>query len=329
MQCVERLTQAPRPQPDQLVEDGFAQELDGVAGQEECDVVALVDGGPSDEKPERGTGRVLRAVCDVDQQLCHRPSVAVTPYAWLGETLGPTRIQLCGHVVAEIAGRRVEAELPGRQGRLLFVYLTLNRLRAVARPQLVDAVWPDDPPPNVDSALSALLSKLRRHVPLVGRSELRLSLPDDAWIDLEAAAEGVHRAEAAVGRGAWTEAWGPARVAQHVAVRGFLPGEGAPWVLEVRDRVETIYLRSLELVADSALRIGGGELDTAERAARTLVERAPYRESGHRALMHVLDARGNRAEALQVYERLRILLRHELGAAPSPSTQELHKTLLG
>lgn len=230
--------------------------------------------------------------------------------------------------MAEIDGRRIEAELPGRQGRLLFVYLATNRSRTVSRTQLVDAVWPDEPPPNVDSALSALLSKLRRHVPLVGRSELRLSLPEDAWIDLEAAADGIHRAEAAVGRRAWAEAWGPARVAQHVAVRGFLPGEDPPWVREVRERVETIYLRSLELVAESALHIGGGELDTAERAARALVERAPYRESGHRAFMQVLDARGNRAEALRAYERLRKLLREELGAAPSPATQELHRTLL-
>jgi DNA-binding SARP family transcriptional activator len=37
---------------------------------------------------------------------------------------------------------------------------------------------------------------------------------------------------------------------------------------------------------------------------------------------------GNRAEALQVYDELRSLLREELGAAPSPATQDQHRTLL-
>jgi SARP family transcriptional regulator, regulator of embCAB operon len=82
-------------------------------------------------------------------------------------------------------------------------------------------------------------------------------------------------------------------------------------------------------VAEASLRIGGSELATAERAATSLVALAPFRESGHRLLMEVLAARGNHAEALQAYERLRTQLREELGAAPSPATQELHRSLLG
>ena len=243
--------------------------------------------------------------------------------------MASTRIQVCGRIAVEIEGVRVEDELPGRQGRLLFAYLVVNRLRPSPRDELVEAVWPEAPPATVDSALSALLSKLRRLVTLEGRSEIRLLLPSDAWVDLEAAADGLHRAESAAARGAWPDVWGPARVAQHVALRGFLPGEDAPWVREVRHRVEGLYLRALELAAQSSLAIGGSELATAERSARTLVEKAPYRESGHRYLMEVLDAQGNRAEALQVYERLRTLLREELGSAPSPATQELHRGLLG
>lgn len=243
--------------------------------------------------------------------------------------MATTRIQLCGRVVAEIDGRRIEDELPGRQGRLLFVYLVANRLRASSRDELAAALWPDRPPANVDSAVAALLSKLRKLVPVGGRSEIRVELPADAWVDLEAASEGLHRAESAVARTAWAEAWGPARVAQHVSARGFLPGESAPWVDELRRRVEGIHLRSLELVALTCLQIGGSELDTAERAARTLVEKAPYHESGHRFLMELLERRGNRAEALRVYDGLRQLLRDELGTAPSPATQELHKRLLG
>ncbi len=235
-----------------------------------------------------------------------------------------TRIQLCGRLVAEIAGRRIETELPGRQGRLLFAFLVVHRLRTASRDELIEAVWPG----GRDGGLSPLLSKLRRLVELEGRSRVQLILPADSWIDVDAASEGLHRAETAVARGDWTAAWGPARVAQHVARRGFLPGEDAPWAAEERRRLEEIHARSLELVAEACVNIGGAELDTADRAARTLVREQPFRETGWRLLMRVLDARGNRAEALKIYDELRALLREELGTTPSPVTQELHRELL-
>lgn len=231
--------------------------------------------------------------------------------------------------MVEVDGRRLEDALPGRQGRLLFVYLVFNRLRPAPRDELVDAVWADDPPANVESALSSLLSKLRRVVELEGRSAVRVLLPADTWVDLEAAADGLHRAESAAAREAWTDVWGPVRVTQHVTARPFLAGEDARWIRELRNRLEGMHLRSLELVAQACLHIGGSELDTAERAARELVAKAPYRESGYRFLMDLLDRRQNRAEALRVYEQLRTLLREELGATPSPATQELHRRVLG
>lgn len=232
-------------------------------------------------------------------------------------------------MVAEVDGQRIDDALPGRQGRLLFVYLVLNRLRPAPRDELVDAVWPDDPPPNVESALSSLLSKLRRVVELEGRGDVRLLLPADAWVDVEAASEGLHRAESAAARQTWAEVWGPARVAQHVTARPFLAGEQAAWIRDVRNRLEGVHLRSLELVAQACLQIGGSELDTAERAASALVAKAPYRESGYRFLIDLLDRRQNRAEALRVYEQLRTLLREDLGTAPSPATQDLYRRVLG
>ena len=97
----------------------------------------------------------------------------------------------------------------------------------------------------------------------------------------------------------------------------------------MRRRLAPSYLRALELVGEASLAIGGGEVDTAERAARALVDQAPLHESGHRLLMQVLERRGNRADALAAYDELRIRLREELGAPPSPATQELHQRLFG
>ena len=134
--------------------------------------------------------------------------------------------------------------------------------------------------------------------------------------------------EAAQARLEWPAVWVAARIAQHIAVRPFVAGEEAPWIDDRRRQLEGTYLRALELAAHASLLIGGGELDTAERSTRSLVLRAPFRESGYRYLMEVLAARDNRAEALHVYDQLRTLLRDELGAAPSRATQSLHSTLL-
>jgi pentatricopeptide repeat protein len=233
--------------------------------------------------------------------------------------------------VVELDGRRLEHELPGRQGRLLFAYLAANRLSPSPRSELIDALWPYEIPAGAESAVSALLSKLRRVLgadTMEGRSEVRLLLPQDAWIDLEAAAEAVHRAESAVALGDWARGWGPARVALHIARRGFLRGEDAPWVDQQRRVLEEIELRALECVARSGLGLGGPELASAVRSGRALVQLAPYRESGYGYLMEALAAQGNVAEALSIYDELRRLLRDELGAAPSEPTQDLHRRLL-
>lgn len=238
------------------------------------------------------------------------------------------RIQLCGRLAASVDDTLVERRLPGRQGRLLFAFLVLHRLRAVSRDELVDALWPEDAPPAADAALSALLSKLRRLVPLEGRGEVRLVLPDPAWVDVETAYASLHRAEAAAERSDSHDAWVAARIAQHIAVRPFLAGDETHWVEDVRRDLEGVYLRALEVAGSAALAIGGSEVRTAERSARALVRAAPYRESGYRLLMQTLAADGNTAEALRVYDVLRSRLREELGASPSRQTQDLHRSLL-
>jgi DNA-binding SARP family transcriptional activator len=241
-------------------------------------------------------------------------------------------LQLCGRLVVRVGDCRLENLLPSRQGRLLFVYLAVNRLRPVHRDELIEAIWGEQAPATPEAALAALVSRLRRVLGaerMPAHGELRLVLPDDVFIDLEAAAEAIHRAESAVRRQDWAEVWAPARVALHTALRGFLPGEDAPWVEQQQRRLEEMVLRSYECIAASGLELGGSELDAARRAGTALMERMPYRESGYRYLMEVLHREGNDGEALMVYERLRSLLRDDLGADPSRATQEFHQRLLG
>jgi SARP family transcriptional regulator, regulator of embCAB operon len=240
------------------------------------------------------------------------------------------RIQICGALVVECDGQRLDAGLPGRQGRLLFAYLVVNRHRYIPRDELAEALWREPDPAAVDSRLNPLLSKLRRVFgvdAVEGRSTLRLSLRD-AWIDLEAAVEAIHRAESSVAQQDWPRAWGPALTALFVAERDFLPGEDAPWIDEIRHQLTEVRLRALECYAAAGLGIGGTELAAAVRAGRQLTRLAPMRESGYRYLMQALAGQGNLAEALGVYGRLRECLRDQLGVSPSPATRELYERLL-
>jgi SARP family transcriptional regulator, regulator of embCAB operon len=252
----------------------------------------------------------------------------------LARTLGDnrtTRIQLCGRLAVELEGRELTPKLPGGQARVLFTYLTVTRALPSSRDQLIEALWPYRQPAGADAALSALLSRLRSAVGsdvLRGRGEIHLQLPADAWIDLEAAEEAIHRAEAAVAQRNWARGWGPSLIAMFTARRGFLPHEDLPWADEYRQRLSEIHICALESYAAVALGVGGSELAPGERTARELIKLAPYRERGHALLMEILSARGNSAEALRIYEQLRGRLREELGATPAPELRQLQQRLL-
>lgn len=234
--------------------------------------------------------------------------------------------------MVELEGRRVEQALPGRQGRLLFAYLVLNRDRPVDRGELVEAVWSAEPPRDPADALAALLSKVRTALGnryLEGRGRLRLVLPPPAEVDVERALAAVHQAESACALADWPRAWGASLAAQNVAKRTLLGEYEEAWIEVWRRTLEEVLVRSLECYAKACLGIGTTELAAAERAARLLVRSAPLHESGYGLLMAALEAQGNVAEALVVYDALRQRLRNELGVSPAEQLQAAYRRLLG
>jgi SARP family transcriptional regulator, regulator of embCAB operon len=244
-----------------------------------------------------------------------------------------TYVQLCGHFVVELCGRRIEERFPSRQGRTLFAYLVLQRTRAVGRDELIEAIWASAAPKNHAQALTVLLSKLRAALGadvLVGRGEVRLTLPADARVDVEQALAAVHRAESAVVQQDWARAWSAALCARYVTARPLLPDhDDLPWLDLWRRRLDDALDSALEAYAAACLGLGGTEIAGAERAARRLLEHNPLRETGYGLLMQALAARGNVAEALAVYEHARTVLRDQLGIPPGPAIHEIHTTLLG
>ena len=240
-------------------------------------------------------------------------------------------IRLCGRVAVSAQDGLAGSALPGRQGQLLLAYLVCHRTRACPRYELEDVLWPERAPAASDSALSSLLSKLRRALgpgALTGRAELRLTLPEPLWVDTEALADTVEVAVQALDDRRWADAAAQARAALTIATEPFLAECDGPWVLSRRREVEGLRLRALEALGEAGLRLGGRELDAAEHAARTAIGLAPFRESAHRLLMEIHEAGGNAAEALRSFDELRRLLRDELATAPGPQVMALHERLL-
>ena len=228
-------------------------------------------------------------------------------------------------------GRQRARELRGLQARALLAFLVFERHRPVDRFDAIEALWGDRPPAAAAEALRALLSNLRRALGserLVGREELRLRLPDGIWVDVEVAARAVHDAESAVALQQWNRAWIASHVAMNIAGRPLLPRWSGSFIDDRRVDLERMRLRALEALAASGVGLAGTELSTAKRAARTLIDTDPYRESGHRFMMQALAMEGNPADALLVFERLRIRLRDDLGITPSEQTLRLHGDLL-
>jgi len=242
-----------------------------------------------------------------------------------------TRIQLCGRLSVELDGVELVQSLRGKQVPLLLAYLVLNRDRPVGREELIGALWPETAPRSQDAAMRTLLSRLRSALGrdiVSGRDELGLTLPEPAWVDVEAAASEVWRAQRALDSGDARAAWALAQVPLNIASRGLLPGTQASWLEPRRQELSDIRLQALEVIGRAGLSLGGTQLGSVERAARTLIESEPYRESGYVLLMAALEAQGNVAEGLRVFEQLRSLLRDELGIAPSPEAIQAHERLL-
>ncbi|MGZ8612443.1 MAG: AfsR/SARP family transcriptional regulator, partial [Actinomycetota bacterium] len=175
------------------------------------------------------------------------------------------RVYLAGNVAVENGDVLVpEKRLPGRQGRLILAVLAWERDRAIPVDGLADIVWDGTPPAAWQTALRALISKLRGVLDEAGAAAgiehafgcYQLRLPPDAWVDVEAASAAVHEAEVALRAGDLLGANGAALVANAIARRPFLPGDVGTWVERRREQLRQVRVRALEVRGRVALANG-------------------------------------------------------------------------
>ena len=244
---------------------------------------------------------------------------------------GGCRLRVCGPLFACLRGVDVTSHLPTGQARVLFVHLVVNRGTPLSRARLVDALWPHDPPEHADRDVTVLLSRLRAVVGtevLPAGPTVEIVLPAAAEVDREQAHAHVDHAEHALAARDWATAWAAGRSAMAIARRGFLPDVSAPWADRERERLRDLLLRAYDAVAEAGLGLGGPDVLTTRELASEIIAEEPLRESAYRLVMRAAVARGDDAEAVQVYARLRQRLADDLGVDPGPQSRALFDEVL-
>lgn len=227
--------------------------------------------------------------------------------------------------------------LSSAQAQVAFARMLVERNVGTERHQLAETVWPEGLPDTWASALRSVVSRVRTFVttshdqpgvtPLVahgGRYILRL--PQDVVVDVECAEAAVTEAADAFANGSFVVAQQLAAGAVTSLRGSFLPSREGEWVNTMREQLEEVRLKALEIasLSSSSLGIEHHALRYAEEAVR----RAPFRESAYRCRMTAHTRAGNRAEAIRSYQQLREVLAEELGISPAPETEAAYLGLL-
>jgi DNA-binding SARP family transcriptional activator/CheY-like chemotaxis protein len=244
--------------------------------------------------------------------------------------------RLLGQVQAWHDGRRLE--LGGRKQRAVLAALLVRAGRVVSLDQLIDDLWPQNPPARAAATVQVFVSNLRRaleperprgapasvlvtsspgYVLRTGPGAIdahefirlaedgRRALEDD---DGELAAELLSRAGAL-----WR---GPALA--DVLDAPFAQAESA--------RLEEMRLSCAEDRIDAELSLGHHITVVPELEQR--VSRYPMRERPRAQLMLALYRSGHQADALDAYRTGRQVLRDELGLEPGASLRALEQAVL-
>jgi DNA-binding SARP family transcriptional activator/tetratricopeptide (TPR) repeat protein len=218
-------------------------------------------------------------------------------------------------------------EVRSRSSRTLALIALLASHAGTPQPRarIAGTFWPDSPEPQ---ALTNLRRELHHLRALLRDDESVVVTPSDlTWCDGAGCRVDLRifdRARQEVLAAAPDDdervlAQGAAALA---AYRGeLLPGLYDDWTLARREELARGCVEICGLVTEAARRTG--QWDVALQVARRRVDLAPLDEEGHRELIRLQAARGDRAGAMRTYHHCASLLLDELGLEPDVATTRL------
>jgi DNA-binding SARP family transcriptional activator/Tfp pilus assembly protein PilF len=253
------------------------------------------------------------------------------------EMLPKIEIRTFGALQVVREGQAVtEGDWHTRQARQLLKILITERPRPVSTDRLIEILWPKSAPNAAATTLRSAINALRNvlepnrlnrapsHYIITQNPGYAFHRHPDIWLDVEVfetELDQAHRLPVGRERRARLEA------AIELYTDDYLISDPyADWAREERDRLRERYFNALMELSE--LQAAEGAYAAAISACRLILARDEVRENAYQLLMRFQAESGDSASALLTYERCRTILAEELGADPSPLTQELHRRIL-
>lgn len=240
-------------------------------------------------------------------------------------------VALLGGASFSAQGTVIRSDL-GPAGRLLACYLFAFNGRVHRRERLADLFWSEVEPDKGRAALNTAIWRIRKILELgaEGAAKRLVTIGDEVILEpWDALRVDTHQLEKA-SRQLFDaiESQGPSGVILRefssavTCYHGpFLDGHDGDWILQERERLHCLFVRSAFTLMHQAARQAQYEL--ALEYGRRILAVDALRESIQRDVMLLLVLNGQRAEAIRSYERLAKLLRSELDIDPMPETTRL------
>ena len=235
--------------------------------------------------------------------------------------LGPLAVWRDGSPVA----------LGGTRQRAVLGALALHPAGGLHRDAIVDLLWGENPPPSAIAIVHSQISQLRRLLePDRPARASRILVSEGAQYclhprvlsDADEFAAGVEQAEAVASTGDLTSA-----CTAYAAALDLWRGEVLADLEVLRAHpaaVELGWRWASVITAYAEIALTAGSADRVVRPLRALTVREPLNEKAHALLVRSLTATGQRAAALDLFERTRRRLVEELGASPGPELADAH-----
>ncbi len=240
---------------------------------------------------------------------------------------------LFGEIRLFIDGRPIP--LPQTQKALrLLCYLLLHRDRSHPRSVLSAMMWPDRDESSARRCLSTTLWRLRRALTLPSQEVPLLRIQGNTiginpqctyWLDVAVFEEKCQSVLATPGRDLSQAQVESLRTATALYRGELMEGIYTEWCLVERERLASLHIQALTKLL--AFHHHHGQTTEAIAYAQRILSIDPLRESTHRELMLLYHRAGDRAAALQQFERCRRSLAKELNIEPMAETWELYQEI--
>ena len=246
------------------------------------------------------------------------------------------RISLFGSIHVAHAAWAPELKIT-RAVQALLAYLLLYRQRVHPREVLANLFWGDHCEGRARSCMSTALWRLRRALEPGGTTrgtylvttpmgEVGFNQQSDHWLDVAVFEEQVGLIVRKPIQAMEADDVRQLENGIHLYIGELLEGFYDDWALRERERLRSLYLKSL---AHLMCYYGhNGTYENAIACSQQILNHDPLREEIHREVMRLYLQSGQRAQAIRHYKSCCQILDAELGVPPMEETQALYHQIL-